>query len=310
MSWVDPRGLSTGVTTFVDARVSEVRRALSATLVSRVGGPDAASRRAEVLEAAGDRWFADDSPVRVIHADTAMFVGGLLAVFRQSLHPLAMAGVAQHSTYREDPWGRLHRTGSFLGAVTFGPSEMSERAVATVRRIHGPVRGSARDGRPYAASDPHLLLWVHLAELESFVTAHRVYGATRLDAADYDRYVAEMSRVAVALGSEAPPHSRAELRAALAGFKAELAATPEARQAARYLVAPPGLSLAERVGYAPLVAAAIALLPVDARIGLRLPILPITDRFLVPPITGGALRVARWVARSPSEPTHEAAPVR
>jgi uncharacterized protein (DUF2236 family) len=283
------------VTTFVDARVSELRRALSARIVSRVGGPDAASHRAEVLEAPGDRWFAEDSPVRVIHADTAMFVGGLLAVLRQSLHPLAMAGVAQHSTYREDPWGRLHRTASFLGAVTFGPSEMAERAVATVRRIHGPVRGRARDGRPYAASDPHLLLWVHLAELESFVTAHRVYGATRLDAADYDRYVAEMSRVAVALGSEAPPRSRVELRDALAGFKAELAASPEARQAARYLIAPPGLSLTERVGYAPLVAAAIALLPVDARIGLRLPILPITDRFLVPAITGGALRLARWV---------------
>lgn len=286
---------ASGAPAAVGARVGDLRASLWETLARRVGGPDSAAHREEVLGATGDRWFAEDSPVRVVHADPAMFVGGLLAVFRQSMHPLAMTGVAEHSTYREDPWGRLHRTGRFLGTVTFGTQEAAERSIAQVRRIHEKVVGVARDGRPYAASDPHLLLWVHVAEVESFITAHRVYGAERLDDSAYDRYVAEMADVAHALGSEPAPRSQAALADVLRGFHSELRATPEARRAARYLLVPPGLSFPERIGYAPFTAAAVALLPIDVRIGLRLPVLPITDRFVIPPITEGAMRVARWI---------------
>ena len=105
-----------------------------------------------------------------------MFVGGMRALLLQSLHPLAMAGVAEHSDYRHDPWGRLQRTADFLAATTFGPESEAERAVARVRAVHEHVQGVAADGRPYRANDPHLLRWVHLAELESFLVAYRRYG--------------------------------------------------------------------------------------------------------------------------------------
>lgn len=280
----------------VDGWLTALRDSMAATLRARVAGPDAATRREEILGAPGEPWFPADSPVRIVHSDPAMFVGGLLAVFRQTMHPLAMAGVAQHSRYREDPWGRLHRTGYFLGAVTFGSRETADRAIAAVRVIHERVSGVDRTGRAYAANDPRLLLWVHCTEVESFVAAHRAYGAERLDRSAYDRYVAEMATVAAALGSDPAPQSREELTEALRAFRPELGATPEARQAARYLIAPPGLSVAERVGYLPLVAAAIALLPIHVRIGLRLPVTPVSDRVVVPPVTAGTLRIARWIA--------------
>jgi uncharacterized protein (DUF2236 family) len=90
----------------------------------------------------------------------------------QSLHLLVMAGVAQHSRYREDPWGRLQQTSFFLVATTFGPAQEAERAVARVRGLHRRVHGTAADGRSYAASDPHLLRWVHVAEVDSFLAAY------------------------------------------------------------------------------------------------------------------------------------------
>ena len=293
---LDPFGIATRAGPWIDDRLAGVRTAMAATLRDRVGGPDLEARRDEILAEAGPPWFADDSPVRVVHADPAMFVGGLLAVFRQTLHPRAMAGVAQHSRYREDPWGRLHRTGHFLGAVTFGTRATAERAIAGVRAIHTRVTGVDDRGVPYAASDPHLLLWVHCAEVESFLTAHRAYGVERLDPADRDRYVADMATVAEALGSEPAPRSQRELTDALRAFGPELRATADARRAARYLIVPPGLSVAERVGYAPIVAAALALLPVETRLRLRLPFTPVGDRLVVPPVTAGTLRIARWLA--------------
>lgn len=294
--WFDPLHLLQRVPGAADTVVSGVRAAMADTLRQRVAGPDAAARRDAILGAPGEPWFPEDSPVRVVHADPAMFVGGLLAIFRQTMHPGAMTGVAEHSRYREDPWGRLHRTGHFLGAVTFGSRDVAERAVADVRAVHTRVTGVDRRGAPYAANDPHLLLWVHCTEVESFLVAHRAYGRVHLDGPEYDRYVADMATIATALGSEPAPRSRDELTDVLTRFRPELTATPEARQAARYLIAPPGLSLAERAGYVPLVAAAIALLPIHVRVALRLPVTPISDRVVVPPVTAGTLRLARWIA--------------
>ena len=134
-----------------------------------------------------------------------MFVGGLRALLLQSLHPLAMAGVAEHSDYRGDPWGRLQRTSTFLAVTTFGPAADAQRAVDRVRGIHQRVHGIAPDGRPYHASDPHLLEWVHVAEVDSFLLAHQLYGAAPLDQSGRDGYVADTARVAAALGVPDPP---------------------------------------------------------------------------------------------------------
>src|SRR5690606_6725527 len=135
------------------------------------------------------------------------FVGGLRALLLQSLHPLAMAGVAEHSDYRSDPWRRLQRTADFLAATTYGPATEAERAITRVRNVHERVVGVARDGRAYAANDPHLLRWVHVAEVDSFLAANQRYGADPLVGAERDDYVRQMAVIARALGVPAPPES-------------------------------------------------------------------------------------------------------
>ena len=248
----------------------------------------------EALTAPGPRWFDDDSPIRIVHADAAMFVGGLRALLLQSLHPLAMAGVAAHSDYRADPWGRLQRTAEFLAATTFAPIDVAERAIAVVRRVHERVVGVAPDGRPYAANDPHLLLWVHVVEIDSFLTAHQRYGQRRLSAAECDRYVHDAAVIARALGAEEPPTTVAELRARLQAFRSELRGTREARDAARFLVFDPPLPIAARPAYAVLASAAVALLPIWSRWPLRLPLLPVSEALVVRPAGEVITRLIRW----------------
>ncbi len=118
-----------------------VRDALGRALFGLVAGPDGPDNRVRIHDTPGPRWFAEDRPIRRVHADASMFVGGLRALLFQSLHPLAMAGVAEHSDYRGDPWGRLQRTSTFLAITTFGPADDAQRAVDKVRGIHRRVNG-------------------------------------------------------------------------------------------------------------------------------------------------------------------------
>lgn len=223
-----------------------------------------------------------------------MFIGGMRALLLQSLHPLAMAGVAQHSDYRSDPWGRLQRTADFLAATSFGPAEIAEQTIARIRAVHTRVVGTASDGRPYSASDPHLLRWVHVAELDSFIAAHRAYGARKLDDATYDGYVEDMAVIARKLGVTAPPTSVRGVRDQLRLFRHELKGTPESRDAARYLLLTPPLPAAARIPYSLIAAAAIAILPAWARNDLRLPYLPLTERTVLRPIGNAITSTIRW----------------
>lgn len=223
-----------------------------------------------------------------------MFVGGLRALLFQSLHPLAMAGVAQHSDYRADPWGRLQRTADFLAATTFGPASQAQRAVDTVHRVHERVTGVAPDGRRYEANDPHLLEWVHIAELDSFLVAHDRYGAHPLIGDDRDRYVADVAVVARALGVIDPPESEAALRDRIAQYRSELRGTREARESARYLLIQPPLPFAARPAYGLIVGAAVALMPAWTRMPLRLPWLPISETVALRPAGELITRTIRW----------------
>jgi uncharacterized protein (DUF2236 family) len=275
--------------------VSDVRARLAAMLFSRVAGPDGPQHAQRIHNTPGERWFADDRPIRTVHADSSMFVGGLRALILQSLHPLAMAGVADHSDYRGDPWGRLQRTSYFIAVTTFGQVSDAEAAIARVRGIHRRVRGVAPDGRPYSASDPHLLKWVHLAEVDSFLDAHRRYGATRLSPAQEDDYLADAAEVAVRLGVVDPPTTMTDLRAALTAYRPELRGTTEARSAARFLLVRPPLPVAARLPYAVLASAAVASLPVWARWPLRLPYAPITEATVVRGSGRALVRTLRWI---------------
>ena len=159
--------------------VARVRDRLGAELFRRVAGPDGPKHRERIHDTPGPRWFPEDSPIARVHGDAAMFVGGIRAVLLQTMHPAAMTAVAEHSGYRGDMWGRLARTSRFIAVTTFGTDQHAQQAVDVVRSIHDRVSGTLPDGTSYAASDPHLLLWVHVAEVDSFLTAHQAYGKRR-----------------------------------------------------------------------------------------------------------------------------------
>ncbi len=271
-----------------------VRRWVADQIRARVIGDEPDDKAAAIFDAPGPRWFEEHRVIRRVHADASMFVGGLRALLLQSMHPLAMAGVAQHSDYRTDPWGRLQRTADFLAATTFGNVDTAEAAVARVRQVHTRVRGRAADGRAYSANDPHLLRWVHICEVDSFLASYRRYGAAELTDAEADQYVADMAVVAEALGVNHAPRSVADLRAEFKDFREECHGTPEARQAARFLLLEPPVPLPARAPYAVLGAAAVSLLPGWTRWPLRLPYLPVSETMLVRPAGAAITGLIRW----------------
>ena len=170
-------------------------------------------------------------------------VAGLRSLIMQALHPLAMAGVDQHSDWRRDPVGRLAATSAYVTTISFGERAAAERVAERVRRIHEHVRGTDPEtGRPYAASDPALLLWVHAALVEASLAVGRLFG-TPLSPQDSDQYVAEMVVAAELVGvpTGLVPSSDAELDSYLESVRPELRCTPAARESMAYLLDPPGL---------------------------------------------------------------------
>ncbi|MFF4317725.1 oxygenase MpaB family protein [Streptomyces sp. NPDC001568] len=282
--------------------VRTLRERIGAGLFGRVAGPSGPATRARIHGTPGPRWFGPDRPIRTVHGDASMFIGGLSALLLQSLHPLAMAAVAAHSGFRGDPWGRLQRTSTFLAVTTYGTARDAEDAVARVRAVHERVRGTTSSGERYHAADPHLLGWVHVAEVDSFLRAHQRFGAHPLSAQGCDGYLADTARVARALGVPDPPCDRAELAARLTAYRSELRATPEAREAARFILREPPLPWPVKPPYALLAVNAVSLLPLWARLPLDLPYAPRTERLCVRP-TGHALTKAiRWAMAPPPGP--------
>ena len=244
--------------------------------------------------------FGPDSVTWRLHADSAMALAGLRALLLQALHPLAMAGVVGHSGYRGDPWGRLQRTSRFIAMTTFGPADQADALIRRIRRIHDTVTGTAPDGRAYAASDPHLLSWVHLTEVDSFLAAHQRFGAMSLTTEQQDQYVAEEALVASKVGVLDPPTTVAELSEQMRAFRGELAGTTDARDTARYLLFTPPLPLIARPGYGLIAAAAIGTLPGWSRRMLRLPPpVPVADRVVGALVGQIATRTRRWAITAP-----------
>ena len=273
---------------------SGLRGWLGEQVRSRVVGPEADLRRTELFDTDEPGWFDDDAPIRRVHSDASMFVGGLRALLFQSLHPCAMAGVAQHSDYRHDPWGRLQRTADFLAATTFGPASQAQQAVDVVHRVHERVVGTTTDGEPYAANDPHLLRWVHIAELDSFLVAHDRFGERPLVGSERDEYVANSAVVARALGVIEPPTTERALRRQLDEFRPELRGTRDARDSARYLLMRPPLPVAGRAPYGLIAAASVSLMPVWTRWPLRLPWMPVSEATLGRAVGDAVTKTLRW----------------
>ena len=184
-----------------------------------------------------DAFLPTGGMARRVHADLpVMLVGGVSALLLQTLHPLAMAGVAEHSSYQEDPLGRLRRTASFVGTTTFGTVAEAAAAIDQVHRVHRRVKGIAPDGRPYSADDPELVTFIHVAEVASFLASSQRYGSRPLTPEECDQYYEEVAPVALALGANWVPRSSAEVESYFLRLRPELYAGPQAKAARDWLL--------------------------------------------------------------------------
>lgn len=173
------------------------------TRVRSMVGSDA-SVPLRFLQPAGDPGlFGPQSQAWRVHADFAsMMIGGVGSLMLQALHPLALAGVWDHSSFRQDLQGRLARTAYFIAATTYGGTAMAQEAITRVRAIHARIQGRHPDGRVYRADEPRLLYWVHLTETWSFLNSFRLYRRADLSEREGDQYFEEMARMAQAMGCD------------------------------------------------------------------------------------------------------------
>lgn len=272
-----------------------VRRRAGLVVRSRIAGEDADAKRQRIWHSEGERWYGPGDAICEVHGDASMFAAGLTALLLQSLHPGAMAGVADHSDYRGDPWGRLQRTSGFIATTTFGTIADASDLVRAINHAHRAVVGTDHRGRPYDARDPHLLRWVHVAEIWSFLECHRLYGRSSLSPERRDEYVRQASRTGLMLGARDVPMTVAELDEALAGYRPELEASPSALDARHFILDEPPVEWTDRPAYTLLREGAVAALPPWARPMLDLPEGPFGSRELAERMGRAGVGALRWV---------------
>ena len=193
------------------------------------------------FEAGDPGLFTPDSVTWQVHGDPMMWVAGIRALYLQALHPRALRGVTQNFDFRREAWGRLMRTANFVGTTTYGTTEAAEKAGARVRKIHSMLGATDPDtGERYGVDEPGLLLWVHCAEIDSYLQVARRSGF-RLTDEQADRYISEhrVSARLVGLDPDAVPASQSEMAAYFEKMLPELAATSEAREVDDFLLRPP-----------------------------------------------------------------------
>jgi uncharacterized protein (DUF2236 family) len=219
-----------------------LRRAIQGRVRKLVGGPskDAASQQTLAHPDAG--LFGPDSAAWKVHGDLAsMLVGGVAALVLQMLDPRALGGVWDHSDFRRDRLGRLHRTARFIAGVTYGSTGEAQALIAHVRAIHDRVSGELPNGTPYSANDPETLTWVHVAGMSNFLKAYVLYRDPRLSRADQDRYYDEVRVIGEALGARDIPRGVAGVEAYLDAVRPRLRGDRRVREAARLLLEPRAL---------------------------------------------------------------------
>lgn len=223
--------------TVVDRVLSPVRSRLIETLAGRSDEVPAWILRLEEGEDAG--FFAPGSAAWAVHGGMPTLVAGVRALLLQALHPGALAGVRDHSRYREDPLGRLAGTIQWIHTVTFGSRGQAVAASDMVRVLHRRVTGRYVDGhgveRPYSANDPDLARWVHLSFTDAFLTAHERWGDPIPGGPD--AYVADWATAADLMGVEDPPRTAAGLRAQIDAITdaGDLRGGPEVDEIVRFI---------------------------------------------------------------------------
>lgn len=271
------------------------------------GAPDGVPPWIEVI-AAGDEpgLFTPDDAPWIVHADFGTLVGGIRALLMQALHPGTLRGVAEHSRYQEDALGRLAGTIRWLTVTTFGSHAAVAGEASRVNRLHTRVVGeydtNAGEVRPYRAADPDLLLWVHIAFMESFLVCHEWY-AWRPIPGGADAYISQWSKSVAPLGLTSVPMDRVSLDAEIARILASdtLRVDDRTREVVKFIQYPPLPGLA-KFSYRLLFDAAVVSLEPEFRAMLGLKAAP---RWLVQPLTRGLLRLIRW-AIGPESPIEDA----
>ncbi len=222
------------------------------------------------LDYAGDPGlFGPDSISWEVMGDVSGFIAGIRALLVQAAHPEVVAGVADHSRYREDPLGRLSRTSAYVTATSYGAMPEVEAAVAFVRRAHRPVHGTSHRGLPYSADTPALAAWVHNSLTDSFLAAFQTYGSRRLSDDEADRFVAEQARIGRLLDADPLPETAVALTSWVAEHPA-VGPSPGMRDAVDFLRQPP-LDPVVLFAYRLLASAAVPIIPPNVRraLGLR-----------------------------------------
>jgi uncharacterized protein (DUF2236 family) len=214
-----------------------------------------------------DDWglFGPDSISWRVHSNPVLLVGGLRALIIQSLNPLAMAGIDQHSDYLANPLSRLRRTAEYVATVVYGDSTSAHRAAEMVQRLHSRVRGiDPITGAPYSAADTETKLWIHCVEVHSFLAAYRTYGA-RMDDAEQDAYLAEHVGAAELMGipAELVPSSRAGYRDFFEYMRPSLCVSEASQDAIHLVVDPPKTRelLPHQISLRMMASAAVAITP-------------------------------------------------
>ncbi|PWI41758.1 oxygenase MpaB family protein [Streptomyces sp. ICBB 8177] len=185
--------------------------------------------------------FGPDSVTWQLHGDPMMWVAGVRALYLQALHPRAVRGVLQNSDFRADPWGRLMRTADYVGVITYGTTLQAERAAARIRGVHRRLTGTDPDtGARFAVDAPDLLLWVHCAEIDSYLDVARRSGFP-LTPGQADTYVAEQREAARLVGLDPAdvPGDTGQLAAYFDKVRSELDATREAFEVFAFIQSPP-----------------------------------------------------------------------
>jgi len=247
----------------------------------------------------GEGLFPQGAVIRDVHGDVmTMMIGGIAGLFLQMLHPLALAGVWDHSDFRRDMQGRLRRTARFIATTTYGNRAQAEAAIDRVRRIHGYVTGTLPDGTPYRADDPRLLGWVHITEAVSFLGAWMRYREPMMSRARQDAYFAQIARINTRLGGVDLPTDRRGAMTYLNGFRAELLVDERTEAAKRALLD----YRPERASLGPMqslsVQAGIDLLPGWARRMHGLSVPPLTRPLLRTGVFG-LTHTLRWALAAP-----------
>ena len=264
------------------------------------GAPDWVKQIAQGSDAG---YFGPGSAPWAVHGALPTLVGGVRALLMQALHPGALAGVMQHSRYETDALGRLAGTTKWLTVVTFGDTAAADRECARVQGVHRKVVGTyigSNGETPYAAADPDLLRWVHIAFTDSFLATHQVWGGAIPGGPD--AYVREWAKSGELVGVVDPPRSVAELRDQLAAYDQVLAGGPAAASTVNFIRNAP-LGAGAKVPYAGLFAGAVSTMPAGHRALLGLPTVPLA---LTKPLVG-ALLGSLSLALGASSPSQRAA---